>query len=163
VLSEHITPLWDWPEIERIDSTVELVCSGQRLSDICTILLPPSWFALVNRAFYIVSQMLSRMLSTVHASTSMCEHHFYALPSQNCTTAHFPLHAHFLAPESAPPPSVCRSSSSLPGGRPTTTSPLQVLSARDLIDDLTPSGPIAVLKGVVGSQAACKRFVSVHL
>jgi len=93
----------------------------------------------------------------------MREHHLYALPSQNCTTAHFPLHAHFLAPESPPPPSVCRSSSSLPGGRPTTTSPLQVRSARDLIDDLAPSGPIAVLKGVVGSQTACKRFVSVHL
>jgi hypothetical protein len=40
---------------------------------------------------------------------------------------------------------------------------LQVRSARDLIDDLTPSGPIAVLKGVVGSQAACKIFVSVYL
>ena len=33
-------PLWDWPETERIDSIVELVCPGQRLSGICTILLP---------------------------------------------------------------------------------------------------------------------------
>src|ERR1700733_10540416 len=102
--------------------------------------------------------MLSRMLSTVHPSTSIREHHLYALPSQNCTTAHFPLPAPFLAPESPPPPSVCRSSSSFPGGRPTTTSALQVRRTRDLIDDLAPSGPIAVLKGVVASQAACERF-----
>lgn len=44
-------------------------------------IISPSWFASVNRAFYIVSLMLSRMLSTVHASTSICEHHLYALPS----------------------------------------------------------------------------------
>jgi hypothetical protein len=83
------------------------------------------------------------------------EPHFYTLPSQNCTTAHFPLHVHFLAPESPPPPSVRLSSSSLPGGKPTTTSALQVRRANDLIDDLEPSGPIAVLKGVVGSHVPC--------
>src|SRR5690348_13656652 len=50
---------------------------------------------------------------------------FY-LPSDKLTTAHLPLHAHFLAPESPPPPSRALSSSSFPAGRSTTTSALQV-------------------------------------
>lgn len=37
------------------------------------------------------------------------------LPPEKDTTAHFPLHAHFRAPLSPPPPSIARSASSFPG------------------------------------------------
>lgn len=77
-------------------------------------------------------------------------------PDENETTAHLPFHAHFRAPESPPPPSVARSSSSLPWGRPTTTSALQVLRASTLSPELGPSGPIASVKGVEASHFACK-------
>ncbi|TKA61959.1 hypothetical protein B0A55_11837 [Friedmanniomyces simplex] len=70
------------------------------------------------------------------------------------TTAHFPLHAHFLAPLSPPPPSVALSSSSLPFGNPTTTSALHVLNAKTLMPLRRPSGPIAPVNGVAGSHIA---------
>jgi hypothetical protein len=79
----------------------------------------------------------------------------HSFPSHSCATAHLPLQAHFLAPESAPPPSVRRSSSSRPGDNPTTTSALQVLSARQRNPEPLPSGPKLSANGVVGSQAAC--------
>lgn len=76
------------------------------------------------------------------------------LPPENDTTAHLPLHAHFLAPESPPPPSIARSSSSLPAGRPTTTSALHVRRASTLTPDPGPRLCSASVKGVVGSQSA---------
>lgn len=75
------------------------------------------------------------------------------LPSEKDTTAHFPVHAH-LRDSLPPPPGSWRSFSSSPAGRPTTTSALQVRKARTRIPDLGPSGPIAVVKGVVGSHWA---------
>ncbi len=78
----------------------------------------------------------------------------YAFPSQNCTTAHFPLHAHFLAPESPPPPSVALISSSFPCGSPTMTSALDVLKASVLMPEDLPNGPMASSKGVVGFHEA---------
>ena len=78
-----------------------------------------------------------------------------ALPSHNCTTAYLPLQAHFLAPLSAPPFSVARRRSSSPSGRPTTTSALQVRRASVRMPEPGPRGPMAVVKGVMGSQAAC--------
>jgi hypothetical protein len=77
------------------------------------------------------------------------------VPLEKDTTAHFPFHAHFRAPESPPPPSICFSFSSTPGSSPTTTSALHVLSARTLRPDPGPSGPIASVNGVVGSHATC--------
>lgn len=77
-------------------------------------------------------------------------------PEENDTTAHFPLHAHFLAPESPPPPSVARNSSSFPGFKPTTTSALQVRSAKTFSPDPDPRGPIASVKGVAASHCACE-------
>ena len=77
----------------------------------------------------------------------------HCLPSQNCITAHLPLQAHFL-PLSPPPPSVARNSSSLPAGRPATTSALHVRSARVRIPEDGPKGPIASANGVVGSHMA---------
>lgn len=68
-------------------------------------------------------------------------------------TAHFPFQAHFLAPESPPPPSVALSFSSTPSSSPTTTSALQVLSDSTLTPEPGPSGPRDFVKGVVGSQA----------
>lgn len=92
--------------------------------------------------------------SSACASTT---HPFYALPSQNCTTAHLPLHAHLRPPASVLPPSIFLSSSSLPAGSPTTTSALQVRSARTRTPERGPMGPMAWAKGVVGSHAACLR------
>jgi hypothetical protein len=83
----------------------------------------------------------------------------YALPSQKEITAYLPLHAHFRALGSFPP-CVSRSFSSSPGFRPTTTSALQVRKERMRIPELGPRGPMAVVKGVVGSQAACQIEVS---
>jgi hypothetical protein len=73
-------------------------------------------------------------------------------PEEKETTAHFPFHAHFLAPLSPPPPSIARSFSSSPDFKPTTTSALHVRRARTLTPDPGPSGPIAVVNGVVGSH-----------
>jgi hypothetical protein len=87
--------------------------------------------------------------------TQLTPYPAHAFPSENCTTAHFPLHAHFLPPASVLPPSICLSSSSLPSGSPTTTSALHVLSARTRTPEPGPMGPMAWVKGVVGSQAAC--------
>jgi hypothetical protein len=75
-------------------------------------------------------------------------------PLEKEQTAHFPFQAHFRAPESPPPPSICFSFSSSPGFSPTTTSALHVLNAKMLIPDPGPSGPMAVVNGVVGSQLA---------
>lgn len=79
----------------------------------------------------------------------------YCLPSLKLTTAHLPPQAHFLAPLSLPPPSVARSSSSLPFGRPTTTSAFTVRKERMRRPEPGPRGPMASGKGVVGSQRAC--------
>lgn len=81
----------------------------------------------------------------------------YGLSSENSITAHLPVHAHFLAPESPPPPSIARSSSSLPSGRPTTTSPLHVRSAITRNPEDLPSGPSASAKGVVAGHIAYSR------
>lgn len=78
----------------------------------------------------------------------------YCLPSLKLTTAHLPPQAHLRAPLSPPPPSVARSSSSLPLARPTTTSALTVRKERILNPEPGPRGPIAEGKGVVGSQRA---------
>jgi hypothetical protein len=78
----------------------------------------------------------------------------YCLPSLKLTTAHLPPHAHFLAPLSPPPPSMALSSSSLPLGRPTTTSALTVRKDRMRKPEPGPRGPMASGKGVVGSQNA---------
>lgn len=77
--------------------------------------------------------------------------HIY-FPPENEHTAHFPLQAHFLAPLSPPPPSIAFNSSSLPFSRPTTTSALHVLSDRILSPEPGPRGPMASVKGVVGSH-----------
>lgn len=82
----------------------------------------------------------------------------YCLPSQNCTTAHLPLQAHFLAPLSPPPPSVARNSSSFPLGRPTITSALLVRRAKVRMPDDGPSGPMASANGVVGSHMAFEHW-----
>lgn len=87
---------------------------------------------------------------------------FHFFPSENDATAHFPLQAHFLAPESPPPLGSFRKRSSSPSGRPTTTSALQVRKERIRMPEPGPRGPIAVVKGVVGGQAAC-RFSSAFL
>ena len=76
-----------------------------------------------------------------------------ALPSESDTTAHFPPQAH-LRDSEPPPPGNARSFSSSPAGRPTTGSALQVRKARTRIPDLGPSGPMASVKGVVGSHWA---------
>lgn len=78
----------------------------------------------------------------------------YAFPSHSVTSAHFPLHDHFLTPESPPPSGIARNRSSSPGARPTTVSALHVRKARTRTPDLGPSGPMAVENGVVGSQCA---------
>ena len=78
-----------------------------------------------------------------------------ALPSENCTTAHFPLQAHLRAPLSPPPPGRALMRSSSPLGRPTTTSALQVRSARTRMPDAGPIGPMASVKGVVAGHDAC--------
>lgn len=75
-------------------------------------------------------------------------------PPEKLTTAHFPLQAHFLCPVSPPPPSKAFNFSSCPSCNPTTTSALQVLSAKTLTPDPGPRGPMAFVKGVVGSQTA---------
>lgn len=82
----------------------------------------------------------------------------YCLPSLKLTTAHLPPQAHLRAPLSPPPPSVALSSSSLPLGRPTTTSALTVRKERIRRPEPGPRGPMAVGKGVVGSQRACGRY-----
>ena len=82
---------------------------------------------------------------------------FAYFPLENDTTAHLPLHAHFLEPLSPPPPSIARSSSSCPGLRPTTTSALHVRSASTLTPDPGPRSPMASVKGVAGSHSACER------
>jgi hypothetical protein len=79
-----------------------------------------------------------------------------ALPSENCTTAHLPLHAHLRAPLSALPPGSALIRSSSPSGRPTTTSALQVRRARTRTPEPGPMGPIASVNGVVGAHAACR-------
>lgn len=76
-------------------------------------------------------------------------------PDEKDTTAHLPLHAHLRAPESPPPPSWARNSSSCPGFKPTTTSALQVRSANTLSPDPGPSGPMASANGVAASHCAC--------
>jgi hypothetical protein len=86
--------------------------------------------------------------------------YFYCLPSLKLTTAHLPPQAHFLAPLSPPPPSMALSSSSLPFGRPTTTSALTVRNERMRRPEPGPRGPMASGKGVVGSQKACVNNVS---
>ena len=88
-----------------------------------------------------------------HATSHVSSVYF---PAEYETTAHLPLHAHLRAPLSPPPPSAARSSSSVPGWRPTTTSALHVRSASTLTPEPGPSGPIASVNGVVGSQAACE-------
>jgi hypothetical protein len=93
-------------------------------------------------------------LSTTLPSFFPQDIYFSALPSHNCTTAYLPLQAHFLAPLSPPPFSVARRRSSSPEGSPTTTSALQVRRASVRIPDPGPRGPMAVVKGVVGSQDA---------
>lgn len=81
-------------------------------------------------------------------------------PDEKDTTAHLPLQAHFLAPESPPPPSMAFNSSSWPGFRPTTTSALQVRRAKTLSPEPGPSGPIASVNGVAASHCACYLNVS---
>lgn len=102
-------------------------------------------------------------LSGSQTSVSIIRFSFHAFPSQKDTTAHFPLHAHLRAPESPPPPGSWRSRSSSPAGRPTTTSALQVRKERIRIPDWGPMGPIAVVNGVVGSQAACGFHFQVNI
>ena len=99
------------------------------------------------------------VISLIWFSLSLCsvKHRCFldqALPSQNCTTAHFPDHAHFLAPPSLPPFSIPFSVSSTPPGSPTTVSALQVRSASVRTPDLDPIGPIAEVNGVVGAHIA---------
>lgn len=91
----------------------------------------------------------------IHISSSYAKKPFYFLPSLKLTTAHLPPQAHFLAPLSPPPPSMALSSSSLPFGKPTTTSALTVRKERMRKPEPGPSGPMASGKGVVGSQKAC--------
>lgn len=86
--------------------------------------------------------------------------HLYCLPSLKLTTAHLPPQAHFLAPLSPPPPSMALISSSLPLGRPTTTSALTVRNESTRRPEPGPRGPMASEKGVVGSQKACVDMVS---
>ena len=88
----------------------------------------------------------------VHA---FCISFLYSLPLQNCTTAYLPLHAHLrLCGSSALSGSCFRNLSTVPSGNPTTTSALQVLSARVLHPLSFPIGPRAVSNGVVGSHEA---------
>ena len=110
----------------------------------------------------------------VNQSFNQINHHSVkspTFPSQNWTTAHFPPQAHSLfpfliaSPLSTSPPFIfdvsAISSSSLPCGRPTTTSALHVRSARTRIPELgAPRGPRAVAKGVVGGQTACGNLFS---
>lgn len=105
----------------------------------------------------------SFLISRWHPSLNKCIHLSIYLPAENETTAHFPFQPHFLAPLSPPPPSIARSSSSKPGLRPTTTSALQVRRARTLRPELVPRGPIAVVKGVVGSHVACYWLIYFHV
>ena len=79
------------------------------------------------------------------------------LPSQNCTTAYFPLQAQLLAPTS-PLSSLSRNRSSSPSRRPTTVSDLHVRSAKVRIPDPFPKGPIAAEKGVVMGHFAYSRI-----
>lgn len=91
----------------------------------------------------------------------MCKYisNFYigtqAFPSQNCTTAHFPLHAHSRAPPSPPPPSIDFSLSSSPSGKPTTVSALQVRKANVRMPEPGPMGPMALVNGSVVFHIAC--------
>jgi len=91
----------------------------------------------------------------VYRTNQSTAHSLY-FPAENETTAHFPFHAHFLAPESLLPSSISVFNfSSSPGFNPTTTSALHVRSAKIFTPEPGPSGPIAVVNGVVGSQFAC--------
>lgn len=88
---------------------------------------------------------------------------FYIFPSENCTTAYFPVLDHELACSSAALPFCILSVSSSPSGKPTTTSALHVLSAkirRSLL--LFPSGPSAVCHSVVYGHANYKDGSIVH-
>jgi len=109
-------------------------------------------FILISHFSFKPPHLLSLSLSKMHLSIY--------LPAENETTAHLPFQPHFLAPLSPPPPSIAFNSSSKPGLRPTTTSALQVRRARTLRPELVPRGPIAVVKGVVGSHVACLFSVS---
>lgn len=91
---------------------------------------------------------LSRSKSSLLTDTPMMLY----LPFEKLTTAHLPLQAHFLCPLSPPPPSIALSFSSSPSFRPTTTSALQVRNARTLTPEPGPRGPMAFVKGVVGSH-----------
>ena len=96
-----------------------------------------------------------RLLQTSESQhSSICRRSLTYAPLEYETTAHFPLHAHFRAPESPPPPSVARIFSSSPGCSPTTTSALHVRRARTFTPDPGPKGPMASTKGVVGSHCA---------
>lgn len=64
-------------------------------------------------------------------------------PLENCITARDASKAHALKPDSPPPSGNERSSSSLPGGSPTTTSALQVRKERMLSLEDFPRGPKA--------------------
>jgi hypothetical protein len=105
--------------------------------------------------FSLVYLYTNHAVVLLRCNTSRKDYRDQAFPSENCTTAHLPLKAHSLAPVSPPPPGSARNSSSLPLGSPTTTSPLHVRKARTLTPELFfPSGPMASVNGVVGSQFA---------
>lgn len=84
----------------------------------------------------------------------------HRLPGEKDTTAHLPFQAHALASDLPSFPSKARSSSSLPGCRPTTTSALQVRKASTLRPEPGPSGPIASTNGVEASHFACTKSAS---
>lgn len=96
----------------------------------------------------------SSILTTPRSNTPAPDINPYSL-GENEMTAHFPFQAHFLAPESPPPPSMALNFSSTPSSSPTTTSALHVRSESTLTPDPGPSGPRDFVKGVVGSQATC--------
>ena len=114
--------------------------------------LPRHWNLMYRYAFLplLDSIRLFYRLKTYLVAFTPARYSLPSLPSQNCTTAHFPLHAHFL--HCGSPPYSPLSLSSTPCGSPTTTSALQVRSAR--VRKLDAKGPMAVWKGVVGSHTA---------
>ena len=124
----------------------------------CLYLNTSIYFRFIMSILLYVRQ-LRRYFCVDHVTSAF--HHamqrirLYCLPSLKLTTAHLPPQAHFLAPLSPPPPSMALSSSSLPLGRPTTTSALTVRNERTRRPEPGPRGPMASGKGVVGSQKAC--------
>lgn len=135
----------------QLGKSLDVEKKGHQLGPVLQILF------LTYRSFSTGSSLYKWLFCICATERSFTCRYF---PDEKDTTAHLPLQAHFLAPESPPPPSMARNSSSCPGFRPTTTSALQVRRANTLSPDPGPNGPMASVNGVAASHCACRQNVS---